>query len=98
MIRLLYIQIFHFINTYAVIIHTQPFTFDELAQAFIDKDSLLLGKLNISLLKLLTAVEKELDIEYVSHISKNWKYRALIQSVSIMLFLGGHEFHIGLMT
>ncbi|GKD12193.1 retrovirus-related pol polyprotein from transposon TNT 1-94, partial [Tanacetum coccineum] len=43
-------------------------------------DSLLLGKLNISLLKLLTAVEKELDIEYVSHISKNWKYRALIQS------------------
>ncbi|GJV99734.1 hypothetical protein Tco_1554986 [Tanacetum coccineum] len=36
------------------------------------KDSLLLGKLNISLLELLlTGVEKELDIEYVSHISKN---------------------------
>ncbi|GKD20420.1 hypothetical protein Tco_1222123, partial [Tanacetum coccineum] len=44
-------------------------------------DSLLLGKLNISLLKLLlTGVEKELDIEYVSHISKNWKYCALILS------------------
>nr|GEX19275.1 DDT domain-containing protein [Tanacetum cinerariifolium] len=64
------------------IICTQSFTFDELAQAFIDKDSLLLGKLNISLLGLLlTGVEKELDIEYVSHISKNWKYRALIQSI-----------------
>ncbi|GJX27255.1 hypothetical protein Tco_0233551, partial [Tanacetum coccineum] len=44
------------------------------------QDSLLLGKLNMSLLKLLTGVEKELDIEYVSHISKNWKYYALIQS------------------
>ncbi|GJT01977.1 DDT domain-containing protein [Tanacetum coccineum] len=75
-------KIFHFISTYVVIICTQPFTFDELAQAFIDKDSLLLGKLNISLLELLlTGVEKELDIEYVSHISKNWKYRALIQSI-----------------
>ncbi|PWA91394.1 DDT domain-containing protein [Artemisia annua] len=75
-------KIYHFICTYAVIIRTQSFTLDELAQAFIDKDSLLLGKLNISLLKLLlTGVEKELDIEYVSHISKNWKYRALIQSI-----------------
>ncbi|GJT48358.1 retrovirus-related pol polyprotein from transposon TNT 1-94 [Tanacetum coccineum] len=54
-------KIFNFINTYAVIIHTHPFTFDELAQAFIDKDSLLLGKLNISLLKpLLIGFEKDL--------------------------------------
>nr|GEY31065.1 DDT domain-containing protein [Tanacetum cinerariifolium] len=75
-------KIFHFISTYAAIIRTQSFTFDELAQAFIDKDSLLLGKINISLLELLlTGVEKELDIEYVSHINKNWKYRALIQSI-----------------
>ncbi|KAK1409737.1 hypothetical protein QVD17_36266 [Tagetes erecta] len=75
-------KIFHFVSTYAVIINIQSFTFDELAQAFMDKDSLLLGKLNIALLKLLlTGVEKELDCGFASHISKNWKYRGLLQSV-----------------
>ncbi|KAI7739127.1 hypothetical protein M8C21_004101 [Ambrosia artemisiifolia] len=75
-------KIFHFVSTYAVIIGVQSFTLDELAQAFVDKDSLLLGKLNIALLKLLlTGVEKELDSGFVSHISKNWKYRGLLQSV-----------------
>ncbi|KAI3799579.1 hypothetical protein L1987_34878 [Smallanthus sonchifolius] len=75
-------KIFHFVSTYAVIIGIQSFTLDELAQAFIDKDSLLLGKVNIALLKLLlTGVEKELDSGFVSHISKNWKYRGLLQSV-----------------
>ncbi|MFS8012183.1 putative transcription factor & chromatin remodeling DDT family [Helianthus anomalus] len=75
-------KIFHFVSTYAVIIGIQSFTLDELAQAFIDKDSVLLGKLNIALLKLLlTGVEKELDSGFVSHISKNWKYRGLLQSV-----------------
>ncbi|KAI3809306.1 hypothetical protein L1987_25277 [Smallanthus sonchifolius] len=70
-------KIFHFVSTYAVIIGIQSFTLDELAQAFIDKDSLLLGKLNIALLKLLlTGVEKKLDSVFVSHICKNWKYRA----------------------
>lgn len=49
------------------------------------QDSLLLGKLNVALLKLLlTGIEKELDSGFVSHISKNWKYRGLIQSVSII--------------
>ncbi|XP_071706222.1 homeobox-DDT domain protein RLT3-like [Rutidosis leptorrhynchoides] len=75
-------KIFHFISTYAVIIGIQSFTLDELSQAFIDKDSLILGKLNIALLKLLlTGVEKELDSEFVSPINKNWKYRVLLQSV-----------------
>ncbi|KAJ0929617.1 putative transcription factor & chromatin remodeling DDT family [Helianthus annuus] len=41
-------KIFHFVSTYAVIIGIQSFTVDELAQAFIDKDSVLLGKLNNS--------------------------------------------------
>ncbi|KAI3721692.1 hypothetical protein L2E82_32709 [Cichorium intybus] len=77
-------KIFHFISTYAVIIGIQSFTLDELAQAFLDKDSLLLGKLNVALLKLLlTGVEKELDSGFVSHISKNWKYRGLLQSVEL---------------
>ncbi|CAI9273230.1 unnamed protein product [Lactuca saligna] len=75
-------KIFHFISTYAVIIGIQSFTLDELAQAFIDKDSLLLGKLNVVLLKLLlTGVEKELESGFLSHVSKNWKYRGLLQSV-----------------
>ncbi|XP_076925029.1 homeobox-DDT domain protein RLT3-like [Bidens hawaiensis] len=75
-------KIFHFVSTYAVIIGVQSFTLDELAQSFVDKDSLLLGKLNISLLKLLlTGVEKELDSGFVSHICKSWKYRGLLQSV-----------------
>nr|XP_043635084.1 homeobox-DDT domain protein RLT3 [Erigeron canadensis]XP_043635085.1 homeobox-DDT domain protein RLT3 [Erigeron canadensis] len=75
-------KIFHFISTYAVLIGIQAFTLDELAQSFIDKDSQLLGKLNIALLKLLlTGVEKELDSGFLSHINKNWKYRELLQSV-----------------
>ncbi|KVI06242.1 DDT domain-containing protein [Cynara cardunculus var. scolymus] len=75
-------KIFHFISTYAVIIGIESFTLDELAQAFIDKDSVLLGKLNLSLLELLlTGVEKELGSGFVSHMSKNWKYRGLLQSV-----------------
>ncbi|KAK9061380.1 hypothetical protein SSX86_018561 [Deinandra increscens subsp. villosa] len=75
-------KIFHFVSTYAVIIGIQSFTLDELAQAVIDKDSMLLGKLNIALLELLlTGVQKELDSGFVSQISKNWKYRGLLQSV-----------------
>ncbi|MFS7957400.1 putative transcription factor & chromatin remodeling DDT family [Helianthus anomalus] len=75
-------KIFHFVSTYAVIIGIQSFTLDELAQAFIDKDSLLLGKLNIALLKLLlTDIEMELDSGFASHICKNLKYRWLLQSV-----------------
>ncbi|KAI7729017.1 hypothetical protein M8C21_024562 [Ambrosia artemisiifolia] len=75
-------KILHFVSTYAVIIGIQSFTLDELAQAFVDKDSQLLGKLNIALLKLLlTDVEKELDGGFVSNICKNLKYRGLLQSV-----------------
>ncbi|XP_076950794.1 homeobox-DDT domain protein RLT3-like [Bidens hawaiensis] len=75
-------KIFHFVSTYAVIIGIQSFTLDEFAQAFSDKDSLLLGKLNIVLLKVLLAdVEKELDSGMVSHICKNVKYRGLLESV-----------------
>ncbi|KAD7479854.1 hypothetical protein R6Q59_008692 [Mikania micrantha] len=75
-------KIFHFVSTYAVIIGIQSFTLDELAQAFVDKDSLLLGKLNIALLKLLlNGVEKELGSGFVSHIIKNLKYRGLLQSI-----------------
>lgn len=52
------------------------------------QDSFLLGKLNIALLKLLlTGVEKELDSGFASRINKNWKYRGLLQSVSIVDFL-----------
>ncbi|KAL4576674.1 hypothetical protein LXL04_012772 [Taraxacum kok-saghyz] len=75
-------KIFHFISTYAVIIGIQSFTLDDLAQSFIDKDSMLLGKINVAFLKLLLAgIEKEIDSEFVSHISKNWKYRGLLQSI-----------------
>ncbi|KAL4582728.1 hypothetical protein LXL04_007287 [Taraxacum kok-saghyz] len=46
------------------------------------EDSMLLGKVNVALLKLLlVGIEKEIDSEFVSHISKNWKYRGLLQSI-----------------
>ncbi|KAI5336904.1 hypothetical protein L3X38_016173 [Prunus dulcis] len=46
-------QVFHFLYTYVVMVDISSFTIDEFAQAFQDKDSLLLGKIHVALLKLL---------------------------------------------
>ncbi|KAL6644463.1 hypothetical protein ACP70R_016071 [Stipagrostis hirtigluma subsp. patula] len=46
-------QVVRFIYTHFGSIDVRPFTFDEFAQAFHDKDSLLLGEVHVGLLKLL---------------------------------------------
>ncbi|XP_019088607.1 PREDICTED: homeobox-DDT domain protein RLT3-like isoform X2 [Camelina sativa] len=46
-------KVVHFLYTYSVTLDICPFTLDEFTRAFHDKDSLLLGKIHLSLLKLL---------------------------------------------
>ncbi|KAL6870596.1 hypothetical protein ACP4OV_014444 [Aristida adscensionis] len=46
-------QVVRFVYTHFGSIDVHPFTFDEFAQAFHDKDSLLLGEIHVGLLKLL---------------------------------------------
>ncbi|VAH73592.1 unnamed protein product [Triticum turgidum subsp. durum] len=46
-------QVVRFVYTHFGSMDVHPFTFDEFAQAFHDKDSSLLGKVHVSLLKLL---------------------------------------------
>ncbi|KAL6493767.1 hypothetical protein OROGR_032102 [Orobanche gracilis] len=75
-------KVFHFLCTYAVTINIFSFTFDEFAQAFHDKDSLLLGQVHLALLKLLLSdVGKELSRGHVSHASKNCQFLSLLHSI-----------------
>ncbi|GFP91003.1 hypothetical protein PHJA_001244300 [Phtheirospermum japonicum] len=75
-------KVFHFLCTYAVIISISSFTFDEFAQAFHDKDSLLLGQVHMALLKLLLSdVDEELSRGQFSHASKNCKFLGLLHSL-----------------
>ncbi|KAL3650654.1 hypothetical protein CASFOL_007057 [Castilleja foliolosa] len=70
-------KVFHFLCTYAVTISISSFTFDEFAQAFHEKDSLLLGQVHLALLKLLLSDVNE-ELSRVSHASKNCKFLALL--------------------
>ncbi|KAM2993564.1 hypothetical protein FF2_045649 [Malus domestica] len=75
-------KVFHFLYTYAVMVDISSFTIDELAQAFHDKDSMLLGKIHVALLKLfLTNVEAELFCGSIPHLSKSCNFLAFIHSV-----------------
>ncbi|KAL6552710.1 hypothetical protein OROHE_008074 [Orobanche hederae] len=75
-------KVFHFLCTYAATISIFSFTFDEFAQAFHDKDSLLLGQVHLALLKLLLSdVDKELSRGHVTHASKNSKFLSLLHSL-----------------
>ncbi|KAK8688666.1 hypothetical protein V6N13_087418 [Hibiscus sabdariffa] len=81
-------KVFHFLYTYSVTLDTCSFTLDEFAQAFHDKDSLLLGKINISLLKLLLSdVQAELRGALLPHFSLSCKFLALLQSVENQEFV-----------
>ncbi|KAJ8748191.1 hypothetical protein K2173_000599 [Erythroxylum novogranatense] len=73
---------FHFLYTYCVNIDICPFTLDEFAQAFHEKDSLLLGKIHVALLKFLICnVETEMSSEFLPHSSISCKFLALLHSV-----------------
>uniref|UniRef100_A0A2N9IPY1 Homeobox domain-containing protein n=1 Tax=Fagus sylvatica TaxID=28930 RepID=A0A2N9IPY1_FAGSY len=76
-------KVFHFLYTYAVAVDVCPFILDEFAQSFHDKDSLLLGKIHVALLKLLISdVEAELSNGYFpSHLSISCNFLALLHSV-----------------
>lgn len=75
-------KVFHFLCTYAGIVDICSFTLDEFAQAFHDKDSMLLGKIHVALLKLLLSdVEMELGRGCPPHLSVSCKFLALLHSV-----------------
>ncbi|KAL8538980.1 hypothetical protein ACS0TY_000836 [Phlomoides rotata] len=73
---------FHFLSTHAVTISICSFTLDEFAQAFHDKESLLLGQVHLALLQLLMSdIGKELSRGFFSHASKNDKFLGLLRSL-----------------
>ncbi|XP_057471021.1 homeobox-DDT domain protein RLT3-like isoform X2 [Actinidia eriantha] len=75
-------EVFHFLYTYAVMFNICSFTIDEFAQAFNDKESVLLGKIHLALLKqLLSDLEVELSIGFFPHASKNGNFVELLHSV-----------------
>lgn len=75
-------KVFHFLYTYSLILGVCPFTLDEFAQAFHDKDSLLLGKIHVALLKLLLLdVEMGLSSGIFPNLSVSCKFLALLHSV-----------------
>uniref|UniRef100_A0A5B6YSH3 DDT domain-containing protein n=1 Tax=Davidia involucrata TaxID=16924 RepID=A0A5B6YSH3_DAVIN len=81
-------KVFHFLYTYAVRIRICSFTLDEFAQAFHDKDPLLLGKVHAALLKLLLSdVEMELSNGFFPYASKNGKFLELLHSVEHQEFV-----------
>lgn len=81
-------KVFHFLSTYAMIINISPFTLDDFAQAFHDKDSSLLGQVHMGLLGLLMSdVEKELSSQYLTHASKNSKFLELVRLIERQKFV-----------
>ncbi|XP_065874540.1 homeobox-DDT domain protein RLT3 isoform X2 [Euphorbia lathyris] len=81
-------KVFHFLYTYSVTIDICHFTLDEFAQAFHDKDSLLLGKIHVALLKLLfTDVETEISSGFLPHLSISCKFLALLHTVEDQEFI-----------
>ncbi|CAN7131139.1 unnamed protein product [Brassica rapa subsp. narinosa] len=81
-------KVVHFLYTYSVTLDICPFTIDEFTRAFHDKDSLLLGKIHLSLLKLLLLdVETELQRGSFSTLSISCKFLALLQSVESQILI-----------
>ncbi|KAI4352724.1 hypothetical protein L6164_006945 [Bauhinia variegata] len=75
-------KVFHFLYTYAAVVDVCPFTLDEFAQAFHDKDSMLLGKIHVALLRLLLSdIEVELTNGFLPHLNKSCNFLALLHSV-----------------
>ncbi|URE22844.1 hypothetical protein MUK42_12920 [Musa troglodytarum] len=68
-------KVVQFILTHSVTIEAGPFTLDEFVQAFHDKDSLLLGKVHVALLKLLMLdTEKEITAGFIPRASNACRF------------------------
>ncbi|XP_057955233.1 homeobox-DDT domain protein RLT3 isoform X2 [Malania oleifera] len=81
-------KVFHFLYTYAATIDVYPFTLDEFAESFHDKDSLLLGKVHVALLKfLLSNIEMQLSNGCIPRASKNFFFLGLLHSVERQEFV-----------
>ncbi|EOA15935.1 hypothetical protein CARUB_v10004029mg [Capsella rubella] len=81
-------KVVHFLYTYSVTLDICPFTLDEFTRAFHDKDSFLLGKIHLSLLKLLLLdVETELQRGSFSNLNISCKFLALLQSVESQILI-----------
>ncbi|CAN1781365.1 Homeobox-DDT domain protein RLT3 [Linum perenne] len=77
-----FFKVLHFLYTYSVTTKICSFTLDALAQAFHDKDSLLLGEIHVALLKLLLHdVETEMRNGLLSHLTISCKFLALLHCV-----------------
>ncbi|XP_008795938.2 homeobox-DDT domain protein RLT3-like [Phoenix dactylifera] len=75
-------KVLRFLYTHSVTIEVCPFTLDEFAQAFHDKDSLLLGKIHVALLKLLLLdVEGEMTSGLICRASKDCRYLGFLNFV-----------------
>ncbi|XP_062180685.1 homeobox-DDT domain protein RLT3-like [Phragmites australis] len=75
-------QVVRFVYTHFGSIDVHPFTFDEFAQAFHDKDSLLLGELHVGLLKLLLLkAEMGSGAVFVPRSSKDCRFLSFLNFV-----------------
>ncbi|CAM8914877.1 unnamed protein product [Rhodiola kirilowii] len=75
-------KVVHFLYTYAAVIGICPFTLDDFAQAFHDKDSMLLGEVHLSLLKFLLAdIKRELSNGAGLQYNTSCKFLGLLQAV-----------------
>uniref|UniRef100_A0A7N0UBZ7 Homeobox-DDT domain protein RLT3 n=1 Tax=Kalanchoe fedtschenkoi TaxID=63787 RepID=A0A7N0UBZ7_KALFE len=75
-------KVVHFLYTYAAVFDIRPFTVDDFAQAFHDKDSLLLVEVHLSLLKfLLSDIKRELSNGFPLQYSTSCKFLRLLQAV-----------------
>ncbi|CAM0885706.1 unnamed protein product [Alopecurus aequalis] len=75
-------QVVRFIYTHFGSMDVHPFTFDDFVQAFHDKDSLLLGKVHVSLLKLLMLnTERGGSSVFVPRSSKDSRFLSFLNFV-----------------
>ncbi|XP_010542047.1 PREDICTED: homeobox-DDT domain protein RLT3-like [Tarenaya hassleriana] len=81
-------KVLHFLYTYSVALDMHYFTLEEFVKAFHDKDSLLLGKIHLSLLKLLVLdLETELQRGTFTNLSISCKFLALLHSVESQILI-----------
>ncbi|XXG87620.1 hypothetical protein AAC387_Pa11g2264 [Persea americana] len=75
-------KVFRFLYTHSVAVDVCPFTLDEFAQAFHDKDSLLLGKIHVVLLNLLLGdVGRELSSGFLPRAAKDCRFLGFLHFI-----------------
>ncbi|XP_020686322.1 homeobox-DDT domain protein RLT3 isoform X4 [Dendrobium catenatum] len=75
-------KVFQFLYNHSTAIEICPFTLDDLAQAFRDKDSFLLGNIHVELLRLLlSSVKSAVSAGFVSRSSKDCRFLSLLHYI-----------------